>query len=363
MSAFDQDGLIIGVDVGGTKVAAGLVQPDGTITKQLRVPMAADGTPQDGFASVKTAIDALCSGAATPTIHGIGICSPGPLDPKTGVVINPPNLPCWRDFPLGAETAKAYGLPVSVDNDANAAGLAEALWGAGSGYRNVFYATLGTGIGTGVIFDQQVYHGRTGAAGEGGHMSIDYRGPLCGCGKRGCIEALASGPAIARRALRKLQESRSVERRTSPPAGPKDCSSVDSKKSAFLLELFASNPKGLTAETVGRADIAGDPLAHQVLLETIVVLAIWLSNIVDLLEPDVIVLGGGAASLLQPYLDDLRGQVADTCLNSRAHEIPLLFARYGADAGIAGGASLCRQSRQCRQPDARWQDLSSNAPK
>ena len=330
----DTGGFIIGVDVGGTKVAAGLVHSDGTIAKQFRVPMSADGTSQDGFASVKSAIDALLAGTPSPTIHGIGICSPGPLDPKTGIVINPPNLPCWRNFPLGPEIAKAYGLPVHVDNDANAAGLAEALWGAGSGYRNVFYATLGTGIGTGVIFDQQVYHGRTGAAGEGGHMSIDYRGPLCGCGKRGCIEVLASGPAIVRRAQSKLKENH---------------------RGSQLWELAAGYLEALTGEMVGRADLAGDPIAHAVLLETIVVLAVWLSNIVDLLEPDVIVLGGGAASLLQPYLDDLRGQVADTCVNSRAHEIPMLLARYGADTGIAGGAALCRQ---VRKPDTCVQDAT-----
>ena len=332
----DRDGFILGVDVGGTKVAACLVQPDGTITRQLRVPMSVDGTPQEGFASVKSAIDALLAGTPSQMIRGIGICSPGPLDPKSGVVINPPNLPCWRDFPLGPETAKAYGLPVRVDNDANAAGLAEALWGAGSGYRNVFYVTLGTGIGTGVIFDQQVYHGRTGAAGEGGHMSIDYRGPLCGCGKRGCIEVLASGPAIARRAQSKLGDER--------------------KHNSQLWNMSAGRPETLTAELIGRADIEGDPLAHAVLLETIVVLAIWLGNVVDLLEPDVIVLGGGAASLLQPYLEDLRSQVADSCVNSRAGEIPVLFARYGADSGIAGGAALCRQPHQ---PEALPRDPSS----
>jgi len=134
---------------------------------------------------------------ARSTIHGIGICSPGPLDPKTGVVINPPNLPCWRNYPLASETSRIYQLPVRVDNDGNAAALAEALWGAGYGYRNVFCTTIGTGIGAGMVFDGEVYHGRTGAAGEGGHMSIDYRGPSCGCGKPRCIEVLASGPAIA----------------------------------------------------------------------------------------------------------------------------------------------------------------------
>jgi glucokinase len=106
--------------------------------------MVANGEAADGLAAVTGAIDSLLSmGPKTRTIHGIGICSPGPLDPKTGVVINPPNLPCWRNFPLGKETARIYRVPVRIDNHANAAGLAEALWGAGSGHRNVFYATIG----------------------------------------------------------------------------------------------------------------------------------------------------------------------------------------------------------------------------
>ncbi len=206
MPASNPDGLVIGVDVGGTKVAAGFVDPVGRITQQVRNAMVVTGDAADGFAAVKAAIDSLLAVSPQKSAHAIGICSPGPLDPATGVVINPPNLPCWRNFPLADETARLYSLPVKVDNDANAAGLAETLWGAGTGYRNVFYATIGTGIGTGVVFDGRLYHGRTGAAGEGGHMSIDYRGPLCGCGKRGCIEALAAGPAIGRRAQHKLAE-------------------------------------------------------------------------------------------------------------------------------------------------------------
>jgi hypothetical protein len=117
-------------------------------------------------------------------------------------VVNPPNLPCWRNFPLAAEVAKVYGVPVQIDNDANGAALAEVRWGAGRGHNSVFYATIGTGIGTGIVFGGHIYHGRTGAAGEGGHMSIDYRGPRCGCGKLGCIEILAAGqplPNVRRR--------------------------------------------------------------------------------------------------------------------------------------------------------------------
>src|SRR5450432_721239 len=217
MTQASADGLgVIGVDIGGTKIAAGLVSRDGKIEHQVRVPMICNDGPASGLAAVISAIDSVTAKvrAAVGTdgsITGIGICCPGPLDPNTGVVINPPNLPCWRNFPLAAEVARVYRLPVKLDNDANAAALAEALWGAGRGYRNVFYATIGTGIGTGIVFDGRIYHGRTGAAAEGGHVTIDYRGPRCGCGKRGCIEALASGPAVARRAQDKLRENTALQ--------------------------------------------------------------------------------------------------------------------------------------------------------
>src|SRR5258705_8097426 len=162
-----------------------------------------------GLAAVTSAIDAVRAASSLDPeseglISGIGICAPGPLDPATGVVINPPNLPCWRNFPLAQEIAKIYNVPVRVDNDGNAAALAETLWGAGRGYKNVFYTGIGTGIGTGIVLDGQIYHGHTGAAAEGGHCSIDYRGPRCACGKPGCIEVYASGPSIARRARARL---------------------------------------------------------------------------------------------------------------------------------------------------------------
>ena len=317
------DACFIGVDVGGTKVAAGLVDSSGEITHQTRTPMvAADATA--GLAAVTSAIDAVRAATGLNPklcglISGIGICAPGPLDPRTGVVINPPNLPGWRDFPLAALISKSYRLPVRVDNDGNAAALAEALWGAGRGYQNVFCATIGTGIGTGIVFDGHIYHGRTGAAAEGGHMTIDYRGPRCGCGKLGCIEAHASGPAIARRASEKIAAGRS----------------------STILQEAGGRLDRITSEMVGRAYVAGDPLAREVLQETALYLTVWLGSIVDLLEPDVMIIGGGAASMLQPFFGEIRDRLPSWCVNSHCQEIPLVTAHYGADAGIAGGAALC----------------------
>jgi glucokinase len=310
--------MIVGVDIGGTKVAAALVTAEGEIRQKTRVPMVSTGDAATGFAAVKEAIGAIYAAAPEAVVTGIGICSPGPLDPATGVVLNPPNLPCWRNFPLAEEVEKAFGVPTRVDNDGNAAGLAEALWGAGVGYRNVFYATLGTGIGAGIVFDRKIYHGRTGSAAEGGHVSIDYKGPVCGCGKRGCIEALASGPRIAARARERLAAG--AESRILAHAGS--------------VELVQT-------EHVGAAFREDDAVAREVLQETAFLLTVWLGNIVDLLEPDVIVVGGGIAELMSSFFTGMSADLPHWCLNQRAGEIPLVLARYGADAGIAGAAALC----------------------
>jgi glucokinase len=317
--------LTIGVDIGGTKVAAALVGATGEIAHKTRGPMNGAGTAAEGFAAVAAAIRAVLSAVpeAGGRVQGIGLCSPGPLDPKTGIVLNPPNLPCWRNFPLAAETERAFGVPARVDNDANAAGLAEALWGAGAGYTNVVYATLGTGIGTGIVFDRKIYHGRTGSAAEGGHMTIDYNGPKCGCGKPGCIEALASGPAIARRAQAKL-------------AGP------NAPGFASRILQLAGSLDGVRAEHVGQAFHEGDQVAREVLEETAHLLTVWLGNIVDLLEPDVMVVGGGIAELMSGFFPGISRNLPGWAINRRAGEIPLVMARYGADAGIAGAGALCR---------------------
>jgi glucokinase len=285
--------------------------------------MVSNGTAAEGLAAVTQAIEtasqAMRRVGSSPTIHGVGICSPGPLDPRTGVVINPPNLPCWRNFPLADEVAKTFRVPVKVDNDANAAGLAETLWGAGQGYQNVFYATFGTGVGTAFLIDGKIYHGRTGAAAEGGHMSIDYQGAQCGCGKRGCIEAYASGPAIARRARTKLESGRS----------------------SSMLDFASGKPEQVTGKIVGQALAAGDVLAREVIDEVVDLLAHWFGNIVDLLEPDVMVVGGGASLMLIPYFGEIQKRLPRCSVNQRCREIPLVPARYGEDAGIAGGAALC----------------------
>lgn len=323
MTQVHVDGRFIGVDIGGSKVAAGLVNAEGQISSHHRTPMVANEAAA-GLAAVISAIDSVLatnqSGEKT-VIDGIGICAPGPLDPATGVVINPPNIPGWRNFPLADQVSKVYQIPVRVDNDGNAAALAEALWGAGRGFRNVFCATIGTGIGTGIVFDGCIYRGRTGSAAEGGHNTIDFRGPRCGCGKLGCIEAFASGPAMARRAIEKIEKE---------------------NRASKILDLAEGAVDRITTEMIGKAYAAGDALAKEVLSETALYLTVWLGNIIDLLEPDVMIIGGGAGAMMRPFFEEIRDRLPRWCVNSHCQEVPMLLAHYGADAGIAGGAALCR---------------------
>jgi glucokinase len=314
--------LVLGVDIGGTKVAAGLVEPNGNIVFKTRQPMKATGTDREAMQAVHAVIR-TCVEAAEATVTGIGVVSPGPLDIKTGTVLNPPNLPCWVNFPLAANIRNEYKIPAFIDNDANAAGLAEAIWGAGVGYKSVFYATVGTGIGTAIVLDGKLYYGRTGMAAEGGHITIDCRGSIvCGCGKPGCIEGIAAGPGIARRARQQ----------------------VASVANAKLLQLVGGDADAITAHEVVEAWRTGDLIATDVITETMDALTVWFGNIIDLLEPDVIVVGGGLGSLVSEWFGYMRERLPKWSINPRSQEIPFLPAHFGVDAGIVGAAALCYAS-------------------
>ncbi|MGA2434609.1 MAG: ROK family protein [Bryobacteraceae bacterium] len=312
---------VLGIDIGGTKVAAGLVNAAGEILFKTRVPMHAAGSAADAMECVHGAIRAVFDSGPKADVTAIGVASPGPLALPEGVVVESPNLPCWRNFPLGGEVRQAYGLPVVVENDASAAGLAEALWGAGAGYRNVFYATFGTGIGTALIFDRRIYRSRTRMAPEGGHMTIDMHAPVnCGCGKHGCFEGLASGTAIARRARERVFVG-----------GAR-------RESAFD---WGTDPGLVTAKTVTEAWRAGDPIATDILRETADLTAIWLGNVIDMLEPDIVVVGGGLSGVVSEWLDYIWAQLPSMTIIPRSQRTAVEVAKYGSDSGIAGAAAVC----------------------
>ena len=312
-------GVILAVDIGGTKVAAGLVTHGGEILLATRVRMVANQSAVAGLGAVCEAIDSVMKRRGKAKIEAMGISAPGWVDSNTGTVLNAANLPCWKNFPLVNEIKRLYRLPVRVANDAKAAALAEAAWGAGRGYRNVFYATLGTGLGTGLVIDGELYMGRRGPGGEGGHTTINFQGPECPCGKRGCAEMYLSGPAIARNARERI---------------------VKQGGNSLMVRLASGDAANVTAEHVAKAAAEGDALAKEVLADVAEHLAIWLGNVIDLLEPEVIVIGGGLAGLAMSLMGDVRRHLERWACSPGHQQTPIVKAFYGTESSLAGAAAL-----------------------
>ncbi len=291
---------VIGVDIGGTKIAAGRVSRQAEVTAATLLPTLAAEPLESSLAQVFQAIES----SIDPSVEAIGICAPGPLNPKTGIVINPPNLPYWRNVPLARIVSDRFALPCRVENDANAAGLAEYRFGAAKGLDSVLYCTLSTGIGTGIVLNGKIYHGKNGAAAEGGHVTIDYRSSaICNCGTPGCIEALASGTAMA-----------------------------------------ARDPRFHTAEQIALAAAAGDPDALRILDDTADMLSAWLGSLVSLLDPDIVVCGGGVSKIGEPLFQRLRERVPRRTINQFAAATPIVPAALAGDVGIIGAAAVMMPS-------------------
>lgn len=313
---------IIGIDVGGTKVAGGLVTRNGKLSHALVVPTLAEQGFKKSLAQITTLIGRLMRAAGGKNnVGGIGICAPGPLNPKTGVVLNPPNLPGWRNIPLTKLIEKEFGVPARLENDANAAGLAETLFGAAVGYKDVFYVTVSTGIGTGVIIDGKIYHGKNGIAGEGGHATIDYKSPYhCGCGNYGCIEALAAGPGMARRARVMLEQEHSLP--------------------SLLRDLTRGHTEDISPKLIQEAARKGDRIAKAVLDETGLFLGIWLGSMISLFDPEAIVIGGGVSMIGKPLFDKIRATIPAHTINGFAAKTPVLPAKLQSNVGVYGAASV-----------------------
>ncbi len=314
--------FIIGIDVGGTKVAGGLVTRKGKLSQAQVVPTHADKGFEKSLAQITHLIGRLIRAAGgKENVGGIGICAPGPLNPKTGVVLNPPNLPGWRDIELTKLVEKEFGLPAKLENDANAAGLAEVLFGAAVGFKDIFYVTVSTGIGTGIITDGKIYHGKNGIAGEGGHVSIDYRSPYhCGCGTYGCIEALAAGPAMARRARVMLEQEHSLP--------------------SVLRDLTHGHSEEISPKLIQEAASKGDRVAKTVLEETGFYLGVWLGGMISLFDPDAIVIGGGVSHIGKPLFDKIRATIPSYTINGFAAQTPVLPAKLRNNVGVYGAASV-----------------------
>lgn len=321
MKESTKDQYIVGVDVGGTKIATGLVNSQAQVIARTLLPTPSDENVEIVLGQIYQSIEQTLdkSPVALHDIAGIGVVTPGPLDPRTGVLFHAPNIPAFKNVPILESVQNRFSLPTLVDNDANAAGLAEALFGAGIGHHYVLYVTVSTGIGTGIIIGQEIYHGTHGSAAEGGHVTINYQGPLCACGRRGCIEAYASGTALTRRTLQRLGAAQAASK---------------------IVDLVAGDLEQITPVVVAQAAQADDELALELIGETGEYLGIWLGGMINLLDPEIIIIGGGLSSIGEPLFRSIRETVPQHTLNPFAEAIHIVPAKLHNDVGILGAAAL-----------------------
>ena len=319
--------LAIGVDVGGTKVAAGVVDEDGRIIAKLKrsTPAASPSRTEQAIADAVTEL--LDHHQVTGhRVEAIGLGAAGFVDSARATMLFAPNL-AWRDEPLKQRVEERLGREVLVENDANASAWAEARFGAARGYRDVMLVALGTGIGAAIIIGGELYRGRWGIAGEPGHVRVVPDGRLCGCGNRGCWEQYCSGNAL-------VAEAREFARRT--PGG-----------AIRLLQLGDGTPEGITGPVITRAAAEGDPAALRCFQTIGGWLGQGLADLAAILDPACFVIGGGVSEAGELLLDPARAAF-EHALTGRGHRplAEIKVAQLGEDAGIVGAADLARESIQ-----------------
>jgi glucokinase len=315
---------VLGVDVGGTKLATVLATRDGQVLHKVRLPTQARRGAEFGVARLISMLrrNLAETGVDKAEIVGIGVACGSPMDAEQGIILGPPNLQSWNPVPIKSLLEAEFGLYTQLENDANAGALAEWLFGAGRGKRHVLYMTMGTGIGGGLILDGQLYRGANGNAGEVGHMRVvPQGGPLCACGKRGCLEAFCSGPAIARRTRVALKNA---------PDSP-------------ILEM-AGSLEAVTAEHLFLTARRGDALALQLVDQTAHYMGVGLANVIQILNPEVIVLGTIATEQGDFFLDRVRRVVQEETWPQMSEVVEILPSPLGNRVGDYGAISVILQN-------------------
>lgn len=316
---------VVGIDIGGTKLATVVADKTGHILGKVRKPTHSEKGPEYAIGLLFDMVREVVSqvGLEQTSISAIGVSCGGPLDTKTGIVYSPPNLPGWDALPLKALLESEFQVPVIIENDANASALAEFRFGGGRGYSAVLYMTMSTGIGGGIVIDGQVYHGANDSAGEVGHQILLPNGPRCGCGKRGCLEALCSGPAIARRAQAALQKQRK-----------------GGKSPTALLTLADGRIEAIKSEHVLAAARTGDALALELVQETAYYMGWGIANLVNILNPDIVLLGTIAVAAGDLLLDPIRETVSNFAMTRPAEAVHIAPAQLGDALGDLAAVAL-----------------------
>jgi glucokinase len=314
---------LIGIDLGGTAIKAALFDRDLRSIDDVEAHTPAREGPDAVIGAMAGAVTSLLKAAkvSKDDVSGLGLGSPGPLDLDTGCTLDLPNFPGFANVPIRDRLAEAVGLPVVIENDANAAALGEFVCGSGEAVSMIVLLTLGTGVGSGIVQDGRVFHGAHGIAPELGHMIVAPEGAPCECGQRGCLEQYASATALVRHARRLI-----------------DREDPDSRLRRGLEERGE-----LTAKSIGEAYRGGDPLAREAWDRLANYLAIGCTNIARICDPDLIVLGGGLAGAGDKLIDPVRERFFDIHWTLTDRKTDIVAATLGNRAGIIGAASLARE--------------------
>ncbi len=309
--------LRIGVDLGGTNIAVALVGPQGEIIARVSNPTLA--TPEDGQTKIVERIvltikELLDNYGSKEEIKGIGIGVPGVCDIEKGVVVWAPNL-FWKNVHIRSALENEFNLPTYIDNDANAAALGEAWSGAGKGKSNIVCITIGTGIGAGIVLNGEIFHGMSNGAGELGHVTVVEDGPKCNCGNTGCLEALAAAPAIAK---------------------------MGKEAANSGVETALAKYKEVSAKEVFTEAKNGDKVANEIVSSVANNIGLALANVINILNPEQIVIGGGVAAAGDTLFVPLKEVVAKRALSALYNDVEIVPAQLGNDAGIIGAAALVK---------------------
>ena len=314
---------VLAMDLGGTKIIAAIVSDKGEMVAREYYFTLAEGGPQPVIDRLLSAIGQLLGSVNLDSsqLHSISLAVAGAIDMEKGLVTLSPNLPGWHDIPLRDMVKDRYQVDTFLLNDASAAVLGEHHFGVGKGVNNLILLTLGTGIGGGIIINGELYWGRCGSAGEIGHMTIDVNGPGCSCGNIGCIEMLASGTAIAQEAIRRISQG----------------------ERSSLTEVVKGEVGNITAREVSLAARSGDSLALEVISKAATYLGVAMVNLVNIFNPEMIIIGGGMTPMGDLLLDTARQVVGERAFPLSAKAVRIVTAQLGEDAGVLGAAIFARQ--------------------
>jgi glucokinase len=306
-------GQAVGIDVGGTKTAAALVDADGSVLALETLP-----TPADDVDATLATIVKAARAVITPDVGAVGIAAAGLVDWSAGELVFAPNL-AWRRVPLARYLTTELGVPVVADNDNTAAAWGEYVFGAGRGFKDLLLVGVGTGIGGGIVSGGRLFHGAHGFAAEIGHIVMDPAGPFCGCGNRGCWEQLASGQAVTRAGRAAVREGADT----------------------VLVELTGGDPDRITGPMVTQAARDADAVSVAILAEVGHWLGVGIGGLVNILDPEIVVMAGGVADAGDLLLEPARAAYRDTVEAAEMRpDVPIVMATLGNQAGVVGAAAL-----------------------